>query len=173
MKRILFLSIVLGLIVVPAGSAFAQNKVGEGINTVAKVPGKAVQGAGTVVKKGGEAVPVVGKPVEGAGMVINKGGEVVEGVADSATGAPISKEARAELAAPVNCKTAKADIAFLEEEHRGGLGRLKSGVQSVAPAAAAVKLIGGNYRNGVKVATGKYNKDLEAKITQIKRTCHL
>lgn len=173
MKRVLFVVLMLGLVVVPLSSAFAQNPVGEGINKAASVPGKAVQGTGKVITKGGEAVPVVGKPFEATGKVITKTGEGVEAVTDSATGAPVSKDAKAQLAQPINCSTAEADIQTLEEEKRGALNRMKNGVQSLAPASAAIRLLGGNYRSGAQVATGKYNKDLEAKIAEIKATCNM
>lgn len=173
MRRVIFSLAVLGLIVLPISSAVAQNRVGEGINAAANAPGKAVQGTGQVITKGGEAVPVVGKPVEVTGKVVTTTGKVVEGVTDSATGAPISRDAKAMLAAPVNCSTATADVAALENEHRSTLNRLQNGVGSVLPISAAVRLLGGNYVNGAKVATGKYNRDLEAKVKEIRKTCNL
>ena len=83
----------------------------------------------------------------------------------------ISKEADQELKQPVNCNTAKADIAVLEEEHASVAKRIFSGVRSVFPIAAAAGILLGDYKDRVEVATGKYNDDLEDKINQIKTAC--
>ncbi len=83
----------------------------------------------------------------------------------------ISEEAKAGLESSVNCKTAKSDIAVLEDEKASVAKRMLSGVRSVLPFAAAAGILLGDYRDRVEVATGKYNDDLEAKIDQIKKRC--
>lgn len=83
----------------------------------------------------------------------------------------ISKDAEQELKQPINCNTAKADIAVLEEEHASVAKRLLSGVRSLMPIAAVAGILLGDYRDRVEVATGKYNDDIENKIAQIKTAC--
>jgi hypothetical protein len=52
--------------------------------------------------------------------------------------------------------------------------QILSGVRSVFPiAAAAAGILMGDYRDRVTVATGKYNRDLAAKIAHIKSECGL
>lgn len=85
----------------------------------------------------------------------------------------ISKEAKADLNAPVNCETAPADIKVLEEEKASVGKQILSGVRSVMPIAAVAGILMGDYRDRVQVATGTYNSHIEAKINQIKTVCGL
>ena len=83
----------------------------------------------------------------------------------------VSEDARTSLERPINCRTAKQDIATLEDE-RASLGKqIASGVRSVFPIAAVAGLLTGDYSDRVQVATGQYNSDIDAKIDQIKATC--
>ena len=83
----------------------------------------------------------------------------------------ISGDAKAYLGKPVNCATAEQDIAILKEERASTGKQIASGVKSVVPVAAVGNLLMGQYNDGVKVATGRYNDDIDRKITQIKDTC--
>ncbi len=83
----------------------------------------------------------------------------------------IKEEVKQEIKSPINCKTAKSDIRLLEKEEASVLKRMISGVRSVMPIAAAAGILTGDYSDRVKVATGKYNADLAAKIQEIKTTC--
>ena len=85
----------------------------------------------------------------------------------------VSDSARAELKQPVNCGTARGDVAILEEERASVGKRALSGVRMVLPIAAVAGLLMGDYSDRVQVATGQYNDDIDAKINQIKRTCKL
>lgn len=83
----------------------------------------------------------------------------------------ITEEEKASLEKPVNCATAKQDIATLEEE-KASVGRqLVAGVRSVVPFAAAGGLLLGDYQDRKAVATGEYNDQLDRKIQQIKSVC--
>jgi hypothetical protein len=83
----------------------------------------------------------------------------------------ISDEERKALATPVNCQTAQRDLAILEEE-KASVGRqVLAGVRSLMPIAAVAGILMGDYGDRVEVATGQYNRDLEAKIQDIKMTC--
>lgn len=84
----------------------------------------------------------------------------------------VSDETKADLRRPVNCATARQDVKLLEDE-RASLGKqVLSGVRSVFPIAAVAGILMGDYRDRVQVASGQYNRDLEAKIEQIKKTCN-
>ncbi len=83
----------------------------------------------------------------------------------------ISDETKAELARPVNCRTAQSDIAILESERASTGRQILSGVRAVMPVAAVVGLLSGDYNDRVKVASGSYNDALAAKIDEIKSRC--
>ena len=96
------------------------------------------------------------------------------GCADRTNYSPIpsiSQDAKAGLDKPVNCKTAERDIEILENEKASVGKRMLSGVRSVFPFAAAAGILTGDYSDRVQVATGQYNDDLEAKISQIIKKC--
>lgn len=180
MKRLIFAVLVLSL----TSNAVAQNQIGEGIQQGAAAPGKIVEGTGTGVQKAGAAIQpntgnqvvdtvgaVPGKVVEGTGAVVGTTGKGLQAVTNAVTGAPVDKQARADLARPVDCKTAKTDVAALEAERRSTTSKIGNGVKSVLPVSAAIRLLSGTYRDGVQVASGRYNQDLDAKIAKIKTTC--
>ena len=83
----------------------------------------------------------------------------------------ISEESKAAVAKPTECRTAESDIAVLREERASVAKQLISGVRSVMPIAAAAGILLGDYKDRVKVATGKYNSDIDAKIAEIQRKC--
>jgi hypothetical protein len=83
----------------------------------------------------------------------------------------ISEQAKQELAQPVNCQTAQQDIATLESEKASVGKQVVAGAGSIVPTLAVTGILMGDYKNRVQVATGKYNDDIEAKITEIRRTC--
>ena len=84
---------------------------------------------------------------------------------------PISKQAKQELAQPVNCATAEGDIRILEQEKTHVVQQLANGVMAIAPAGLALGIVTGTEGDKLKVATGTYNRQLEEKIAEIKRTC--
>lgn len=94
-------------------------------------------------------------------------------------GDPISKEARQMKAKPVNCADAKEDIAALKSERASILKRVGAGARFVIPVAAVVNLFqeGSGHGDVVKdrsaVASGDYNKAIDAKIAEIKSTCNV
>ncbi len=77
------------------------------------------------------------------------------------------------LAKPVNCETAKQDIATLEKEKASVARQAAAGVTSIMPVGAALALVTGDTKARAKVATGQYNKEIDAKIAEIKMTCGL
>ena len=87
--------------------------------------------------------------------------------------APISKEAKEELAQPVNCATAEEDLRVLEEERASNAERALQGVTAVTPAGAALGILTGTYGEKVEVTTGEYNEMIDQKMAEIKETCGL
>lgn len=85
--------------------------------------------------------------------------------------APKSEQARETLKRPVYCQTAEQDIAVLERERANVARRIAVGATNIAPAGAAMRILRRQWRDGMRVATGAYNRDLEAKIAEIKRDC--
>ncbi len=85
----------------------------------------------------------------------------------------ISKDAKTQLAKPVNCETAKKDMAMLEKEKASVARQAAAGVTSILPVGAALALVTGDTKARAKVATGAYNRQIDEKIAEIKKTCGL
>lgn len=85
----------------------------------------------------------------------------------------ISQTAKEQLTKDVNCSTAQHDIEILQAEKASVAKQAVSGVRSVLPAAAVIGILSRDYKNRVSVATGRYNKDIDAKIAEIKSACGL
>jgi hypothetical protein len=85
--------------------------------------------------------------------------------------ATISEEAKYEIDKPVDCSTAEYDIKILEGAKASAGKQALSGVRSILPASAVVGILSGDYKNRAEVATGQYNKDIDAKIREIKLIC--
>ncbi len=83
----------------------------------------------------------------------------------------ISSEARAGLQRKVNCKTAQSDIQMLESEKASVERQMLAGARAVFPISAVAGILMGDYRDRAQVATGQYNRDLQAKIEEIQTTC--
>ncbi len=94
-------------------------------------------------------------------------------------GDPISQEAKQLKAKPVNCADAKEDIATLKAERASVLKRVGAGARFVIPVAAVVNLFqegtgkGHIVKDRSAVASGDYNKAIDAKIAEIKSTCNV
>ena len=77
------------------------------------------------------------------------------------------------LEQPVNCETAKEDIAALEEALPSSAERARSVAQSVTPVGAATGLISGKYDENFAILTGRTKEELEARIVEIETTCEI
>ncbi len=93
-------------------------------------------------------------------------------------GAPISQEAKQMQSKPVVCADAKQDIAALRTEKASVLKRVGAGARFVIPIAVVVNIFQeGSGSSIVKdrnaVASGDYNKAIDAKIAEIKSTCNV
>lgn len=83
----------------------------------------------------------------------------------------IDDKAKEDLAAPVNCATARQDIATLQDEKASVAKQVVSGARSVIPFSAAAGLVLGDQRDRMEVASGVYNDKIEAKIAEIRSKC--
>jgi hypothetical protein len=72
---------------------------------------------------------------------------------------------------PVNCATAEGDLRTLNSEKANVAQQIGMGVSAVAPIGLVAGLLTGTEGTKAKVATGDYNKALDAKIAEIKTTC--
>ena len=86
---------------------------------------------------------------------------------------PISKEAKQGLAKPVHCPTAEGDLRVLEKEKAHAGNQALAGITAVAPIGLVTGILTGTEGDKIKVATGEYNKQIEAKMAEIKRICNL
>ncbi len=84
---------------------------------------------------------------------------------------PQSKEAKRQLSQPVNCATAEGDLRVLESEKASVDQQMLQGVTAVAPAGLVMGILSGTEGEKIEVATGDYNRRIEAKIAEIKRVC--
>ncbi len=66
----------------------------------------------------------------------------------------ISKDAKAKLAKPINCETAKKDIATLEKEKASVARQAAAGVTSIMPIGAATALLTGDTKSRAKNVVG-------------------
>ena len=84
---------------------------------------------------------------------------------------PISKEAKKEMAMPINCATAEGDIRALNSE-KDNVGReIAAGITAIVPISLVANVATGEEKSHYEVATGEYNKMLDKKIAEIKKTC--
>ena len=86
--------------------------------------------------------------------------------------APTEKGRKA-MVKPVNCATAKQDIQTLEKTKASTGQAMAAGAKTFVPVGMVVSILAGTYEEGIEVAGGKYNKDIEAKIAEIKKVCVL
>lgn len=83
------------------------------------------------------------------------------------------KEEAAAEKMPINCATAEGDIRLLQGEKANVAQQAAMGVSMVAPAGIVVGLVTRTEKTKYQVATGEYNKMIDAKITEIKTTCSI
>ncbi|MDT0596087.1 hypothetical protein [Glaciecola petra] len=83
------------------------------------------------------------------------------------------EQLNAHLDNSINCDTANEQIQELEANRISSTEEFANGVASVLPTSIVFNLIAGEYTNRAKIASGKYNDELRARITLIKTTCLL
>lgn len=92
-------------------------------------------------------------------------------VAGCAYKSSIPDQTRYDLEKPIDCSTAQQDIQILESEKASSTQQALAGVKMVVPASAARGILHRDYLNRGEVATGEYNRDIDAKIKEIKTNC--
>ncbi len=68
-----------------------------------------------------------------------------------------------------NCARIDKQIAALEKEKADNDQRLLAGIQSVAPALAAINLVAGTYGRNVAIATGEWAAAIDRKLAELRR----
>ncbi|HEY8277317.1 MAG TPA: hypothetical protein VIG52_10045 [Methyloceanibacter sp.] len=69
----------------------------------------------------------------------------------------------------VELATIDKQSAALEKEKAANNQRVVAGVQSVAPALAAINILGGTYGTNVAIATGSWAKAIDRKLAELRR----
>ena len=68
-----------------------------------------------------------------------------------------------------DCARIDKQIAMLEKEKAENDQRLLAGIQSVAPALAALNIVAGTYGRNVAIATGEWAEALDTKLAELRR----
>ena len=68
-----------------------------------------------------------------------------------------------------NCARIDKQIAALEKEKAENDQRLLAGIQSVAPALAAINIVAGSYGRNVAIATGAWAAAIDRKLVELRR----
>jgi len=89
----------------------------------------------------------------------------------AACSSSISRQAKEDLARPINCDTAEEDIRTLESEKASVAKRSLQGITAVAPAGAVIGILTLTEKEKLEVASGVYNQKIDEKIAEIKREC--
>jgi hypothetical protein len=82
-------------------------------------------------------------------------------------------DVQANLAKPIDCATAMADIKTLTSEKARTSQEIEDGASSIIPIGAVAHMFGGSEKDSLEIGTGEYNKKLDAKIAEIKQQCNL
>lgn len=72
---------------------------------------------------------------------------------------------------PVNCATAQGDLRALASEKANLAEQIAMGVTAIVPASLVIGLVTMTEGTKIEVATGEYNKLIDARIAEIKSTC--
>ena len=67
------------------------------------------------------------------------------------------KQVKANLAAPIDCSTAAADIKTLTSEKARTSQEVEDGASSIIPIGAVAHLFGGSESQTFEIGTGEYN----------------
>jgi predicted small secreted protein len=81
------------------------------------------------------------------------------------------KGGQADAKKQVNCATAEGDIRALKSEKVHTSQQVAAGVTAIVPVGLVVNVVKGTEGTQAKVATGDYNKMLDAKIAEIQQEC--
>ena len=95
-------------------------------------------------------------------------------IAGCSTQAPApTNQVQANLAKPIDCSTAAADIKTLTSEKARTSQEIEDGASSIIPIGAVAHILGGGEKEGLEIGTGEYNKKLDTKIAAIQTQCNM
>lgn len=83
------------------------------------------------------------------------------------------KQVQANLAKPIDCTTAAADVTALTSEKARTSQEIEDGASSIIPVGAVAHMFGGSEKDSLEIGTGEYNKKLDAKIAEIQQHCNI
>ncbi len=89
----------------------------------------------------------------------------------TACAAKKQKQVEQEMKQPINCATAEGDIRVLNHEKAHVAERIAEGVTAIVPASLVMGLVTGTEKEKLQVGTGEYNKMIDQRIAEIKKTC--
>ncbi len=89
----------------------------------------------------------------------------------SACATRMKHEEAAAKALPVNCATAEGDLRVLRAEKANLAQEIAMGVTAIVPIGLVIGLATLTEGEKLKVATGEYNRALDAKILEIQTKC--
>lgn len=92
----------------------------------------------------------------------------------SSTGCAMNQkkvEKQVKSGAPVDCRTAEADIRVLRSEKTHVAEQIAEGVTAIVPVGLVIGLLAGTEGTKIRVAIGEYNKVLDQRILLIQSTC--
>ena len=82
-----------------------------------------------------------------------------------------AKAVEQDLKQPANCATAEGDIRALQHEKTHVQQQIAAGITAIVPIGLVVGVVTGTEGTRFEMATGEYNKKIDAKIAEIKQTC--
>ncbi len=74
---------------------------------------------------------------------------------------------------PINCSMAEGEIRSLQHEKTHVQQQIEAGISAIVPIGAVVGVVSGTEGENYTVATGEYNKMIDAKIAEIKTKCRI
>jgi hypothetical protein len=83
------------------------------------------------------------------------------------------KQVQANLAKPIDCSTAAAEIKTLTNEKARTSQEIEDGASSIIPIGAVAHIFGGSEKDSFEIGTGEYNKKIDAKIADIQTQCNI
>jgi hypothetical protein len=85
----------------------------------------------------------------------------------------VTAEEKRQLSKPVNCNTAEGDLRVLQSEKNYLAERVIAGASAVMPAGAVLGILTGTEDDKLEIAVGEYDRRIDRKMAEIRRTCGL
>ena len=71
----------------------------------------------------------------------------------------------------IDCRTADGDLRVLQSEKATVAQRVVEGATAIYPAGAVMGIVAGTEGTKISVATGDYDRMIDARIDEIRRKC--